>query len=128
MTDLIARLTELEKAATPGPWTSRDEKRGAKKSIWRADTAREVSEAEWGPRFADRPSRYGPHREGVANCFSKEDAAFIVELRNNLPAILHALKVQQAAEEWEMARQNAGNRASPEAERALSRAVKAEQP
>ena len=48
MTDLIARLTELEKAATPGPWTSRDEKRGAKKSIWRADTAREVSEAEWG--------------------------------------------------------------------------------
>ena len=126
MTDLIARLTELEKAATPGPWTSRDEKRGAKKSIWRADTAREVSEAEWGPRFADRPSRYGPHREGVANCFSKEDAAFIVELRNNLPAILHALKVQQAAEDacQEMTWAEFIGKKWP----ALVRAVKGEQP
>ena len=124
MTDLIARLTALEKEATPGPWTSRDEKRGAKKSIWRADTAREVSEAEWGPQFADRPSRYGPHREDVANCFSKETAALIVELRNALPAILHALKVNKAAEAWVEARQTIDEQPL---RWALVRAVKGEQ-
>lgn len=108
MTDLIARLEELEKAATPGPWTETGD----------------------------------PHL--CCDCSGSLDTganvAIVLELRNNLPAILRALKVQEAAEEWELARekfmdgvavglveQNVTDRLV-ETEAALSRAVKGEQP
>jgi hypothetical protein len=62
--------------------TNVDAKRGKKKQIWYEDTAREVRESEWGPRFADVPSRYGPSREVVATCYDTETADHIVALWN----------------------------------------------
>ena len=56
------------------------------------------------------------------------DAALIAELRNNLPAIIHALKVLEAAEGWRKSHRYLGWGASREAEEALVRAVKGEQP
>lgn len=63
-----AELRAAAEAATPGPWVSADNKRGPTKSVWLEYTAREVRESEWGPNFPDRPSRYGPHRDYIANC------------------------------------------------------------
>lgn len=78
MTDLIARLEELEKAATPGPWTETGDPHLCCDCPGSLDTGANV--------------------------------AIVLELRNNFPAILHALKVQQAAEAWALARQNVGYR------------------
>lgn len=67
ITDLIARLEELEKAATPGPWTETGDPHLCCDCPGSLDTGANV--------------------------------AIVLELRNNLPAIIHALKVQQAAED-----------------------------
>lgn len=68
MTDLIARLEELEKVATPGPWTETGDPHLCCDCPGSLDTGANV--------------------------------AIVLELRNNLPAILRALKVQQAAEAY----------------------------
>ncbi len=130
MTDLIARLEELEKAATPGPW----EPEGV--GGLHMDGTRD------GYVICSAPERriaslYPTTTNRLVRRF---DAALIAELRAALPAILHALKVQEAAEEWEMARkkfmdgvavglveQNVTDRLV-ETEAALVRTVKGEQP
>ena len=89
-TDLIARLEALEKEATPGPWVSR----------WYVEGA---TQEEWGPAFP----LVARIEYANSNCVAKRhipwsqaDADLLSELRNDLPAILHALKVQEAAEAY----------------------------
>lgn len=79
MTDLIARLEELEKAATPGPWAYVLDGQG-----WPLLVAGD--DVIFSPQGANNEPR------------PDADSAFAIELRNNLPLLLHALKVQQAAE------------------------------
>lgn len=89
MTDLIARLEELEKEATPGPWNSR----------WYVEGA---TQEEWGPAspLVARIEYANSNCVGKRHIpWSQTDADLLSELRNNLPAILHALKVQEAAED-----------------------------
>lgn len=76
---------------TPLPWTNVDEKRGKKKAVWQAETAREVFEDEWGPNYGHRPSRYGPQRVDVANFFNTEDADFAIRASNNYLNLVTAL-------------------------------------
>ena len=87
MTDLIARLEELEKAAAPGPWF-----------VHANDLI-----GGWSVMNCDLPPSRADPKEGNyevgAFMSGTSDSALIVELRNNLPAIIHALKVQQAAED-----------------------------
>ena len=88
MTDLIARLEELEKQATPGPW----EPEGV--GGLHMDGTRD------GYVICSAPERriaslYPTTTNRLVRRF---DAALIAELRNALPGILHALKVQEAAE------------------------------
>ena len=112
MTDLIARLEELEKQATPGPWKYRH-----RQSDWYV----ELGAGDWHDEWC---------RRRLAEMIDPEqgwhDAALVSELRNNLPAILHALKVQQAAEDacQEMTWAEFIGKKWP----ALVRAVKGEQP
>ena len=116
MTDLIARLEELEKAATPGPWF-----------VHANDLI-----GGWSVMNCDLPPSRADPKEGnyeVGDFMSgTSDSALIVELRNNLPAIIHALKVLEAAEGWRKSHRYLGWGASREAEEALVRAVKGEQP
>ena len=125
MTDLIARLEELEKAATPGPW----EPEGV--GGLHMDGTRD------GYVICSAPERriaslYPTTTNRLVRRF---DAALIAELRNNLPAIIHALKVQEAAEAWEPLYQTvtygepkfADHKEFEQAERALVAAVKGEQ-
>lgn len=126
MTDLIARLTALEKEATPGEWKA--------SGPYASESGSHYCEPcdmheEHSPK--DCPGNIvGPVLVDVGDygTFNQPDTHFIVELRNNFDAILHALKVQEAAERWEQSRQNVANRALREAEQALSLAVKGEQP
>ena len=114
MTDLIARLTELEKQATPGPWF-----------VHANDLI-----GGWSVMNCDLPPSRADPKEGnyeVGDFMSgTSDSALIAELRNNLPTILHALKVQQAAEDacQEMTWAEFIGKKWP----ALVRAVKGEQP
>lgn len=78
MTDLIARLTELEKQATPGDWVIR---RGY---VMVNPGLREVVVADVASEECDKA---GP-----------QNAELIVALHDAFPTILRALKVQQAAE------------------------------
>ena len=159
MTDLIARLTDLEKAATPEPWRWIRAENG---QGWEETTLIggpdnwkpcEYFCFGWGP---DSPRSRGPQRtpghehnrfqtilaadgwHGSGDLIIETDgpdAQLIVELRNNLPAILHALKVTKAAEEWEPLYQTvtygepkiADHKKFEQAERALVAAVKGEQ-
>lgn len=78
MTDLIARLTELEKQATPGDWVIR---RGY---VMVNPGLREVVVADVASEECDKA---GP-----------QNAELIVALHDAFPTILRALKVQEAAE------------------------------
>lgn len=115
MTDLIARLEELEKVATPGPWNSR----------WYVEGA---TQEEWGPAspLVARIEYANSNCVGKRHIpWSQTDADLLSELRNNLPAILHALKVQQAAEAYV---DNLGAEKEWIHHANLVRAVKGEQP
>ena len=88
MTDLIARLEDLEKEETPGPWNSR----------WYVEGA---TQEEWGPAspLVARIEYANSNCVGKRHIpWSQTDADLLSELRNNLPAILRALRVQEAAE------------------------------
>lgn len=61
MTINIEALRKAAEAATPGPWSNIDDKRGRKKSIWVENSAKEMEDVYGGP------SRYGPSREYIAN-------------------------------------------------------------
>lgn len=117
MTDLIARLTELEKQATPGDWVIR---RGY---VMVNPGLREVVVADVASEECDKA---GP-----------QNAELIVALHDAFPTILRALKVQQAAEAYVGAYLNCHenkdySKASMprfrETHDALVRAVKGEQP
>lgn len=109
MTDLIARLEALEKEATPGPWTHRRGyvliPIGGGVELIVADCAGGDDRFHWARQM-------------------QENGSLIVELRNDLPAILHALKVTKAAEAWVEARQTIDEQPL---RWALVRAVKGEQ-
>lgn len=115
MTDLIARLTELEKQATPGPWF-----------VHANDLI-----GGWSVMNCDLPPSRADPKEGnyeVGDFMSgTSDSALIAELRNNLPTILHALKVQEAAEAY-VNTGDANLREYMNAKANLWRAVKGEQP
>lgn len=113
-TDLIARLEELEKQATPGSW-----KYVLDGQCWPLLTAGD--DVIFSPQGANNEPR------------PDADSAFAIELRNNLPAIIRALKVQQAAEAWVSAAESfepigRGPTNLRLAGDALVRAVKGEQP
>jgi hypothetical protein len=80
VTDLIARLTELEKQATPGDWVIRRD------YVMVNPGLREVVVADVASEECDKA---GP-----------QNAELIVALHDAFPTILRALKVQQAAEEY----------------------------
>ena len=107
VTDLIARLEELEKQATPGPWAYVLDGQG-----WPLLVAGD--DVIFSPQGANNEPR------------PDADSAFAIELRNNLPAIIHALKVLEAAEDacQEMTWAEFIGQKWP----ALVRAVKGEQP
>ena len=117
MTDLIARLTDLEKEATPGPWNSR----------WYVEGA---TQEEWGPAspLVARIEYANSNCVGKRHIpWSQTDADLLSELRNNLPAILRALKVQEAAEEWYRCAKAGDGPTALKAYDALVAAVKGEQ-
>ena len=65
-----------------------------------------------------------PWCDYCTNLRDKRDTLLV----DNLPAIIHALKVLEAAEGWRKSHRYLGWGASREAEEALVRAVKGEQP
>jgi hypothetical protein len=60
----LAKLKALAEAATPGPWSNDDGKRGVKKSIW-THHAEAVERDD-----PTKPSRYGPERTYIANALA----------------------------------------------------------
>jgi hypothetical protein len=82
--ETIAHLTELEKKATPGPWSVYEEEDAS--DTWPDETpvicARGIMSPMGGLNQSDGDYEY----------FTKEDAALIVALRNAMPALLETLK------------------------------------
>jgi hypothetical protein len=64
----LALLRALAQAATPGPWSNDDGKRGPKKAVWIERSHREATEAD------GSPSRYGPDRVYIANAVQTWDS------------------------------------------------------
>ena len=87
MSDLIKKLEALEAKATKGPWYLHD---GGFSGIpW-------ISAGNW-ERQDGSYVRGGSILNMVAHEEREQDAALIVELRNNLPAIITALRAQEAS-------------------------------
>ncbi len=59
-------------------WTNVDKERGVKKAIWIASTVQEQKDPVGGG-----PSRYGPKRVYIVQCFSAEVASQIVKEHND---------------------------------------------
>lgn len=85
----VAKLRELEKAATPGPWTADGD------AQWCDE------DGYYGDEWIDMPRQartYIQHSRmsGEARVHARDNAALIVEARNALPALLDEIEALRA--------------------------------
>lgn len=90
-TDLADELEALDRAATPAPWAW--DQRGEKINEWGMGVALKVDETPIAGRFTDEDVDYVEYvcSHEAATC-NYNDPALIAYMRNNLPAIIAALR------------------------------------
>ena len=86
-TDQIARLIELEKQSTPGPWLSREANEDIGFTMM-------IMHKTW---HVDGPKAVSFY---TSNGSGKPDCEFITAAKNNLPKLLEELRVLREACEW----------------------------